>query len=106
MTDLSSVRDELVAAGWKPDYPDSSDIRKGRAWWTPRDDGTCYVHGQGYDGQPNPHQEFDSALDTAAVVAASIAFAGLVREAELAHWARFSAATGSATGPTHAAAPR
>lgn len=106
MTDLQSVRDELVAAGWKPDYPDSPDIRKGRAWWTPRDDGTCYVHGQGYAGRPNPYQVFDPALDPAAVVAASIAFAGIVREAELAHWAGFSTATGSGTGPTHAAASR
>lgn len=98
MTDRRTVRRALIAAGWRPDYRGSDDLRKGRAWWTPRPAGASLLHGEGYDGNPDPREELPRSLTPTEAVARAKAFAASVLAANHAHWAR-KTATGRADHP-------
>ncbi|MGW1998462.1 hypothetical protein [Embleya sp. NPDC001921] len=98
MTDRRTVRRALIAAGWRPDYRGSDNLRRGRAYWRPHGHGTGLLHGEGYDGNPDPREDLPRALTVDEAVARAIAFATDVLAANHAHWAR-KTATGRAERP-------
>ncbi|MEU0941033.1 hypothetical protein ACWDT6_30415 [Nocardia grenadensis] len=96
MTDNATVRRQLLAAGWRPYDPD---LRRGRAYWRPHGHGTGLLHGEGYDGNPDPRENLPRSLTPAEAIERATAFAASVLAANHAHWARKAAATGRADDP-------
>jgi len=103
VTDRRTVRRALIAAGWRPDYHGSDELRRGRAWWTPTacPRGASRLHGEGYDGAPHPREDLPRSLTPAEAVERATAFATAVLAANHAHWARPIATSGRVAGPAH-----